>query len=48
MAQALGKMLAQPRTWFVVVGAGHVVGPEGLVALLEQQGHQARQLPRVP
>ncbi|HEX8701371.1 MAG TPA: TraB/GumN family protein [Myxococcaceae bacterium] len=48
MAEALGKMLAQRRTWFVVVGAGHVVGPRGLLALLEQQGHQVRQLPKVP
>ena len=48
MAEALGKLLAQPRTWFVVVGAGHVVGPQGLVALLEGQGHRVRQLPKVP
>jgi hypothetical protein len=48
MAQALGGMLAQPRTWFVVVGAGHVVGPQGVVALLEKQGHRVRQLPKVP
>jgi hypothetical protein len=48
MAEALEGMLAQPRTWFVVVGAGHVVGPEGLVALLEKQGHRVRQLPKVP
>lgn len=48
MARALGGMLAQPRTWFVVVGAGHVVGPEGVVALLEKQGHRVRQLPKAP
>lgn len=48
MAEALGGMLAQPRTWFVVVGAGHVVGPEGLLALLQKQGHQVRQLPKAP
>jgi uncharacterized protein YbaP (TraB family) len=48
MAQALEGMLAKPRTWFVVVGAGHVVGPQGVVALLEKQGHQVRQLPKVP
>jgi uncharacterized protein YbaP (TraB family) len=48
MAEALGRLLAQPRTWFVVVGAGHVVGPRGLVALLEGQGHRVRQLPKVP
>jgi hypothetical protein len=48
MAEALRGLLAQPRTWFVVVGAGHVVGPQGVVALLEQQGHPVRQLPKGP
>ncbi|HYH95023.1 TraB/GumN family protein [Hyalangium sp.] len=48
MAEKVGAMLAQPRTWFVVVGAGHVVGPEGLLALLQKQGHRVRQLPKAP
>ncbi|MFP2926114.1 TraB/GumN family protein [Pyxidicoccus sp. 3LG] len=46
MASGVDALLAQPRTHFVVVGAGHVVGPEGLVALLQKQGHTVRQLPR--
>lgn len=46
MAGKLGELLAQPRVYFVVVGAGHVVGPRGLIELLRKQGHQVRQLPR--
>jgi uncharacterized protein YbaP (TraB family) len=46
MASRVDALLAQPRTHFVVVGAGHVVGPQGLVALLQKQGHTVRQLPR--
>jgi uncharacterized protein YbaP (TraB family) len=46
MASGVDALLAQPRTHFVVVGAGHVVGPKGLVALLQQQGHTVRQLDR--
>jgi uncharacterized protein YbaP (TraB family) len=46
MATRVEALLAQPRTHFVVVGAGHVVGPQGLVALLQKQGHTVRQLPR--
>ncbi|HZI11844.1 MAG TPA: TraB/GumN family protein [Myxococcus sp.] len=48
MATGIDALLAQPRTHFIVVGAGHVVGPEGLVALLQKQGHAVRQLPREP
>ncbi|WP_164011135.1 TraB/GumN family protein [Pyxidicoccus trucidator] len=46
MATGVDALLAQPRTHFIVVGAGHVVGPQGLVALLQQQGHTVRQLTR--
>jgi len=46
MAEKLGELLAQQRVYCVVVGAGHVVGPRGLVALLRKQGHRVRQLPR--
>jgi uncharacterized protein YbaP (TraB family) len=48
MAAKVGALLEQPRTWFVVVGAGHVVGPEGLLALLQKQGHSVRQLSKAP
>ncbi|HEX8539233.1 MAG TPA: TraB/GumN family protein [Cystobacter sp.] len=48
MADQLAGMLDAPETHFVVVGAGHLVGPEGLLALLERAGFQVRQLPREP
>ncbi|ATB36441.1 hypothetical protein CYFUS_001855 [Cystobacter fuscus] len=48
MADKLAGMLDAPETHFVVVGAGHLVGPEGLLALLERAGFQVRQLPREP
>ena len=41
------KILALQReggTYFVVVGAGHLVGKEGIIALLARQGQQPRQL----
>jgi uncharacterized protein YbaP (TraB family) len=46
MAGKLGELLEKRGVWCVVVGAGHVVGPQGLVALLRKQGHRVRQLPR--
>lgn len=41
----LEKMLADPATEFVVVGAAHLVGREGLLALLRQRGYEIEQLP---
>ncbi|NTX05661.1 TraB/GumN family protein [Myxococcus sp. CA040A] len=46
MASRLEALLTEPRVHLVVVGAGHVVGPEGIVALLQKKGHSVRQLPR--
>ncbi|WNG24250.1 TraB/GumN family protein [Cystobacter fuscus] len=48
MADQVAGMVDAPETHFVVVGAGHLVGPEGLLALLERAGFQVRQLPREP
>jgi hypothetical protein len=46
MLERLRALLAQPgRTCFVVVGAGHVVGKDGLVDLFTRAGHRVRQLP---
>lgn len=37
----LAKILrAESGPWFVVVGAGHMLGSEGLVAMLKKQGYQ--------
>jgi hypothetical protein len=48
MADQLAAMLEQPETHFAVVGAGHLVGEEGILALLTRKGFQVRQLPREP
>lgn len=48
MADKLAAMFEEPETHFAVVGAGHLVGEEGLLALLTRKGFQVRQLPREP
>ncbi len=46
MLERMQALLAQPgRTHFVVVGAGHVVGKEGLVDLFTRAGYRVHQLP---
>ncbi len=37
------KMLKTPQTTMVIVGAGHLIGPDGLVELLEQKGYTVKQ-----
>ena len=46
MAEALDALLQTPRTLFVVVGAGHVVGERGVLSHLSRRGYAVRQLPR--
>ncbi len=36
-------MLGEPENVFIVVGAGHLVGPRSVVALLKQRGYKVRQ-----
>jgi hypothetical protein len=36
-------MLGEPENIFIVVGAGHLVGPRSVVALLKQKGYKVRQ-----
>ena len=36
-------MLGEPENVFIVVGAGHLVGPEGVVALLKRNGYKVVQ-----
>ena len=40
----LELFLGQRKTWFVVVGAGHLLGQDGLVNLLRAQGYTVEQL----
>lgn len=41
----LEKMLADDSVEFVVVGAAHLVGKQGLLSLLEKRGYRVEQLP---
>lgn len=44
MANKIADYLAGSGRYFVVVGAGHLVGEKGIIALLERRGFRARQL----
>jgi uncharacterized protein len=48
MAERLTGLLADGGAYFVVVGAGHMVGPQGIPALLEEGGFDVRRVPRTP
>ena len=37
------EMLGKPKNTMVIVGAGHLIGPEGIVALLKQKGYKVKQ-----
>jgi uncharacterized protein YbaP (TraB family) len=37
-------LVPRPRHAFVVVGAAHLVGPDGLIAMLKAKGYQVVQL----
>ena len=44
MTQGIVKRLQQKKTYFVVVGAGHLVGEKGIVSLLSRQGYKVERL----
>ncbi len=44
MADKLAALIDGQKTYFVAVGAGHAVGPQGIPALLAQRGLVVRQL----
>jgi uncharacterized protein YbaP (TraB family) len=46
MAGRIDELLREPKTWFVVVGAGHMVGSEGIPALLAARGHRVARVAR--
>jgi len=43
MANKIETYLKSGKTYFVIVGAAHLVGPKGIVALLQKKGYNARQ-----
>jgi hypothetical protein len=46
MAARLDELLREPKTWFVVVGVGHMVGAEGIPQLLAARGYRVTRVPR--
>jgi hypothetical protein len=47
MAKKIETYLAGPDIVFVAVGGSHLVGPKGIVRLLEGMGYQVTQVSRV-
>jgi uncharacterized protein YbaP (TraB family) len=44
MAQKIEEFLANDKVYFIVVGAGHLVGEKGLINLLQNKGYTIEQL----
>ncbi|WP_455219219.1 TraB/GumN family protein [Kaarinaea lacus] len=44
MTKSIAQMLGQSNTYFIVVGAGHLVGEKGIVSLLKKHGYKVEQL----
>jgi uncharacterized protein YbaP (TraB family) len=43
MADKIDRYLTQNSVYFVVVGAGHLIGDQGIVKLLEKRGYKVTQ-----
>lgn len=46
MAKRVDELLREKRVWFVVIGAGHMVGSQGIPSLLAARGHRVARVPR--
>lgn len=44
MVAKIKEFLTSTQSYFVIVGAGHLVGDKGIVALLQQEGYKVQQL----
>ena len=44
MARGIAGLIDQGGEWFVVIGAAHMVGTEGIPALLAKRGYLVRQI----
>ena len=40
MVEAIERFLAAGGRYFVVVGTGHLVGPDSVVAMMRRRGHR--------
>lgn len=47
MAHEIAEFLKTDKTYFIVVGGGHIGGAKGLLSLLKEIGYSARQIPKV-
>jgi len=48
MARRIAELIDQGGEWFVVIGAAHMVGDEGIPALLADRGYIVRQIEKTP
>jgi len=48
MAEHIDQLLTEPRTWFIVLGAGHMVGAQGIPTLLAARGHKVTRVVKTP
>ena len=48
MARRIAELIDQGGEWFVVIGAAHMVGAEGIPALLADRGYIVRQIEKTP
>lgn len=48
MVERIQELLRTDRRYFIVVGAGHIVGPNGLLQLLREAGVSVRQVSEAP
>jgi uncharacterized protein YbaP (TraB family) len=44
MASKIEEFLKTGQTYFVVVGAGHLIGDKGIIELLRRKGYRVQQL----
>jgi hypothetical protein len=44
MASKIEDFLKTKETYFVIVGAGHLVGEKGMVEILKKKGYQVDQM----
>jgi uncharacterized protein YbaP (TraB family) len=44
MASRIEEFLRTKETYFIVVGAGHLVGNKGIIEILRGKGYQVEQL----
>jgi uncharacterized protein YbaP (TraB family) len=48
MARGIAERVDSGGSWFVAVGAGHVVGARGIPRLLQRQGYRVTRVPKTP